>query len=215
VNLPNAITIGRIAAAPVVAWLPFVPSWGLRLGAFVLFVVMAVSDYYDGVLARERNLVTNLGKLLDPLADKLFVIATFIPMYALMERSRAFPFLTPLGEIGFPLWAMVVIIAREIFVTAFRQFAARRGVVIAAIRSAKWKTGFQFVWVGAAYFWFWAATAATRYDVERDARWLAFAHFNGIVGVVTMYLSVALALYSMVLYLARYGSVLVPGRSRT
>src|SRR3712207_8272910 len=63
------------------------------------------------------------------------------------------------------------------YTTLFRsQLAARRGVVIAAIRSAKWKTGFQFVWVGAAYFWFWAQTAAVRYDVLRDPLWRSEEH---------------------------------------
>jgi CDP-diacylglycerol--glycerol-3-phosphate 3-phosphatidyltransferase len=214
VNLPNAITVGRIAASPLVAWLPFVPSWWLRLVAFVLFVVMAVSDYYDGQLARKRNLITDLGKQLDPLADKLFVVATFVPMYALMERSREFAFLTPFGLVGLPLWIVIVVFGRELFVTIFRSLAARRGVVIAAIRSAKWKTGFQFVWVGAAYFWFWAQTAAERWGIVRDPLWRAFAHFNGIVGTLTMAAAVLLTLYSMGLYVVRYGSVLAPTKGR-
>ena len=74
-NLPNSITVGRIAASPLVAILPFVDSWGARLAAFALFLVVAVSDYYDGQLARSRNLVTDLGRILDPLADKLFLVA--------------------------------------------------------------------------------------------------------------------------------------------
>ncbi|HEY0778398.1 MAG TPA: CDP-alcohol phosphatidyltransferase family protein, partial [Gemmatirosa sp.] len=69
-NLPNAITVARIAAAPLIAWLPFAPTPGMRLAAFVLYVAAAVTDYWDGHLARTRNLVTDLGRLLDPLADK-------------------------------------------------------------------------------------------------------------------------------------------------
>ena len=79
-NLPNALTVARIAAAPVVATLAFQPSWAPRLAGFVLFIVVAVTDYYDGKLARSRNLVTDLGRLLDPLADKLLLLATFVPM---------------------------------------------------------------------------------------------------------------------------------------
>ncbi|HYD51916.1 MAG TPA: CDP-alcohol phosphatidyltransferase family protein [Gemmatimonadaceae bacterium] len=218
-NLPNAITIGRIFAAPFVAWLPFSSSWALRLFGFVLFVVVAVSDYYDGMLARTRNLVTNLGKQLDPLADKLFLVATFVPMYVLMERRdgappAAFPFVTPMGEIGFPLWIALVILGRELLMTVFRQIAARRGVVIAAIGPAKWKTGFQLVWVGAAYFWFWAATAAAHFAWQGRAAWEAFARFNGIVGVVTMLAATALTVYSLLLYFQRYGGVLVRSRGR-
>lgn len=235
-NLPNAITIGRIVAAPFVAWLPFAASWSLRLLGFVLFLVVAISDYYDGMLARSRNLVTNLGKQLDPLADKLFLVCTFVPMYLLMElragrlglagagddlatvaeltRNDAFPFLTPVGIVGFPLWIALVILGRELVMTIFRQVAARRGVVIAAIGPAKWKTGFQLTWVGAAFFWFWAATAAHRYDWWGASPWRLFALFNGIVGLVTMAAAVLLTLYSLYLYFRRYGGVLVTRRGR-
>ena len=234
-NLPNAITVGRIVLAPFVAWLPFASTWPLRLLAFVLFVVVAVSDYYDGMLARTRNLVTNLGKQLDPLADKLFLVATFVPMYVLMEqralrltggaplsgadvvaltRADAFPFATPAGTIGFPLWIALVILGREIAMTVFRQLAARRGVVIAAIGPAKWKTGFQLVWVGAAYFWFWAATAAHHFGWWGRPAWRAFAAFNGIVGAATMFAAVLLTLYSLVLYVRRYGGVFAARRGR-
>ena len=70
-NLPNAITVGRIALTPLIAWLPFTTSWTARLIAFLLFTIAAVTDYVDGYLARRENLITDLGKWLDPLADKL------------------------------------------------------------------------------------------------------------------------------------------------
>jgi phosphatidylglycerophosphate synthase len=208
VNLPNGLTVGRIAVAPLIAWLPFVDSWPLRLAAWALFVIAAITDYYDGMLARTRNQVTDLGRLLDPLADKLFLVATFVPMYALMEAGEPprFPFETPVGRVGLPWWVVAVIVGRELLMTVFRQAAARRGVVIGAIGPAKWKTGFQLVWVGAAYFWFFAATlAATRGWTSRW--WIAFADFNGIVGIVTMCAAVVLTMYSLVLYLRRYGGV--------
>lgn len=229
-NLPNAITVGRIVAAPFVAVLPFSSAWELRLAGFLLFVVVAWSDYYDGMLARSRNLITDLGKQLDPLADKLFLVATFVPMYLLMEASRArdlgvdgggigtltgalvdarwFPFLTPFGRVGMPLWVVIVVLGREVLMTVFRQLAARRGVVIAAIGPAKWKTGLQLVWVGAAFFWFWAATLAAGRGWDNEP-WRLFAYFNGTVGVVTMIGAIALTLYSLGLYLHRYGAVLV------
>jgi phosphatidylglycerophosphate synthase len=86
--------------------------------------------------------------------------------------------------------------------------AARRGVVIASIGSAKWKTAFQMVWVGAAFFWFWAATAAADHHVE-SRWWDLFRDFNGIVGVGCMIGAVGLTLYSLALYLRRYGGVLL------
>ncbi|HTR76710.1 MAG TPA: CDP-alcohol phosphatidyltransferase family protein [Gemmatimonadaceae bacterium] len=212
-NLPNAITVGRIAAAPFIGWLPFASTWSLRLVAFLLFVIVAVSDYYDGMLARSRNLITDLGKQLDPLADKLFLVATFVPMYSLMRTPSAvasnesFRFVTPLGIVGLPLWVVLVVLGREILMTVLRQRAASRGVVIAAIGPAKWKTALQLVWAGSAYFWFWIATAAAAGGWSSSA-WHAFENFNGTVGVVTMGGAVILTMYSLALYLRRYGAVL-------
>jgi CDP-diacylglycerol---glycerol-3-phosphate 3-phosphatidyltransferase len=234
-NLPNTLTLGRIAISPLVALLPFVESWPLRFGAFALFIVVAVTDYWDGKLARSRNLVTRLGTLLDPLADKLLLLATFIPMFLLAGNgwdpslisphrtplvegvlgpmlregspSKAvFPFLTPWGPVGLPWWIIAIVLGRELFMTLFRQAAARRGVVIGAIGPAKVKTGFQWTWVGIAFFWFGAATLAADQRWTSLA-WRAFASFNGIAGVVTMTVAVALTVWSMVLYLKRYGSV--------
>jgi CDP-diacylglycerol--glycerol-3-phosphate 3-phosphatidyltransferase len=230
VNLPNAITVGRIAITPLVAALPFVDSWGLRLLAFVLFIVAAVTDYWDGALARSRNMVTPLGQLLDPFADKFLLVGTLIPMFLLAgagwstwgtpaldagpvvgpldhpDGGTYFPFVTLVGRIGLPWWVLVVVLGRELFMTVFRQAAARRGVIIAAIGPAKWKTGFQSTWVGAAYFWFFAATLAADQGWT-STPWLAFAHFNGLVGAVTMFAAVALTLYSLWLYMRDYGWV--------
>lgn len=219
-NLPNAITTARIAAAPFIAVLPFLSSSTARGVAFVLFVIAAVTDYYDGKLARSRNLVTNLGRLLDPLADKLLLFATFIPMAILMaphqnwlaplidrtgEASR-FPFETPIGAVPLPWWVVLIVVSREVFMTIFRQAAARRGLVIAAIGPAKWKTAFQCMWVGAAFFWFMAETAATEHGWD-GPWWHAFAAFNGIFGVVAMVGAVGLTLYSLWLYLRQYRRV--------
>ena len=200
-NLPNALTVARIAATPLIAALPFADSWPLRLSAFVLFVIAAVTDYIDGRLARSRKQETDLGRLLDPAADKLLLVGTFVPMYLLAAR---FPFMTPVGNVGLPLWVVVVVLGREVFMTVFRQMAKRRGVVIAAIGPAKWKTGFQSLWVGSAYFWFFAATLATSRGWWSSAAWRAFAYFNGIVGTLAMIASVFLTVYSLVLYLRRY-----------
>jgi phosphatidylglycerophosphate synthase len=218
VNLPNAITIGRIAASPLVGWLPLTPSVPYRAWAFALFVILAISDYWDGHLARSRNSITDLGKQLDPLADKLFLVVTMVPMYLLMRlkgpeagivhvaTAGSLKFITPWGMVGLPLWVAIVILGRELAMTIFRQMAANRGVVISAIGSAKWKTGFQMVWVGAAFFWFMAATAAARYGWQ-GGFWTFMKNFNGIVGVGCMIGAVGLTLYSLALYVQRYGGV--------
>ena len=218
-NLPNAFTVARIAVTPLIAWLPLTPSSALRLTAFVLFILAAVTDYVDGRLARSRQEETDLGRLLDPLADKLLLVATILPMYLLMRPGNettepwptkalenVLPFRTPVGDVPLTWWIVAVVLGRELFMTVFRQAAARRGVVIAAIGPAKWKTGFQSVWVGAAYFWFFAATFAATHRWD-TATWNAFAYFNGIVGVGAMAGALALTLYSLVLYLRTYGHV--------
>jgi hypothetical protein len=89
--------------------------------------------------------------------------------------------------------------------------------VIAAIGPAKWKTTFQWIWVGAAYFWFFAATLAARRAWTALTPWQAFANFNGVVGVLAMVGAVALTLYSLVLYLRNYGRVFTgaPVRGRS
>jgi len=202
-NLPNALTVGRIAVTPLIAVLPFADSWTLRLVAFVIFPIAAITDYIDGMLARSRKQETDLGRLLDPLADKLLLVGTFIPMYLLAPR---FPFETPIGQVGLSGWIVAIVLGREAFMTVFRQAAKRRGVVIAAIGPAKWKTAFQLVWQGCAYCWFFAATLAAVKGWRGDY-WHAFSLLNGIVGTATMAGAVLLTVYSLAIYLRSFGNV--------
>ncbi|MBI2407797.1 MAG: CDP-alcohol phosphatidyltransferase family protein [Gemmatimonadetes bacterium] len=221
-NLPNWITVGRIALTPLVAWLPFVHSATLRGLAFVLFLVVAISDHYDGKLARARNEITNLGRLLDPLADKIFLLAVFIPMYMLQAprgdwlvrllpraaEVSTYPFVTWGGILTpFPWWVLVIVLGREVAMTWFRQAANRRGVVIAAIGPGKAKATFQFIWVGAAYFWFAFRTYIEEHGFVHSAL-DQMALFAGFVGTVCMTIAVVLTVWSFGVYLRRYGSVL-------
>jgi CDP-diacylglycerol--glycerol-3-phosphate 3-phosphatidyltransferase len=209
-NLPNALTVARIAATPLIAALPFANSWTLRLVAFLLFTIAAVTDYIDGRLARSRKQETDLGRLLDPLADKALLVGTFVPMYVL---AGTFPFVTPIGNVGLPLWIVIVVLGREVFMTVFRQAAKRRGVVIAAIGPAKWKTGFQLIWQGSAYFWFFAATLAAAKGWNNGA-WHGFALFNGTVGTIMMVLATILTVYSLAIYLRSFGNVFATSPSK-
>ena len=221
-NLPNWITVGRIALTPLVAWLPFIHSATLRGLAFVLYLVLAISDHYDGKIARALQQETNLGRMLDPLADKIFLLATFIPMYMLqapsgewLERllpraaeSSLYPFITWGGfTVPFPWWVLLIVLGREAAMTWFRQAAHAKGVVIAAIGPGKAKATFQYIWMGAAYFWF-----ALRAWVEEHGftgRVLdQVALFNGSVGTVSMVIAVVLTVWSFAVYVRRYGSVL-------
>jgi phosphatidylglycerophosphate synthase len=93
--------------------------------------------------------------------------------------------------------------------TLFRQIAARRGLVIAAIGPAKWKTTFQSIWIGAAYCWFFAATLAATQGWETQRAWRIIASCIGVIGVVSMVGAVVLTLWSLWLYLHRYGKQVV------
>lgn len=219
-NLPNSLSAARIATAPFLLVLPFIPSVAMRLLGFVLYIAAAVTDYWDGKLARTHKQETNLGRMLDPLADKILLLATLVPIYLMMQHRyhwlarflgveadpRAYPFETFFGPVGLPWWILAAVLGRELFMTLFRTAAAKRGVIIAAIGPAKWKTGFQATWIGAAYFWLFASTLAT--DAHwGGAAWNAFALFNGMVGLGSMAGAVILTMYSLALYMRRYSYV--------
>ena len=129
-NLPNILTLARIVAIPAVVLLLIADpdrtiSRDRSFAAFAIFVSAAVTDLFDGFLARKYHMITDLGKLLDPLADKLLLCAAMI-MLIPVERV--------------PAWMAVIVVAREIGVTALRGMAATEGMVIAASRLGKWKT---------------------------------------------------------------------------
>src|SRR5687768_1710369 len=206
-NLPNSLSAARIATAPFLLVLPFIPSVAMRLLGFVLYIAAAVTDYWDGKLARTHKQETNLGRMLDPLADKILLFATLIPVYLMMQSRyhwlarflgveadpRAYPFESFFGPVGLPWWILAAVLGRELFMTLFRSAAARRGVIISSIGPARWKTGFQAALIGAAYFWLFAATHAAEMQWG-GAAWHAFALFNGMVGLDSMIGAVVLTM---------------------
>jgi CDP-diacylglycerol--glycerol-3-phosphate 3-phosphatidyltransferase len=224
-NLPNALSAARILVSPLIALLPLLPSPLWRAVAFVLYIVSAISDYFDGWYARTRGLVTDLGKTLDPLADKLLLVATFIPMLVLQGKSGdpvaafaantlriepgsafAFPFITWFGTFTLPFWVVALVLGREIVMTVFRQLAVGKGVVIAANTPAKLKTIAQYIWVGAAYFWFGAQSFAAR-DGWSGPAWEFFRPLVAAIGVIMMFVAVGLTIASFAIYLRRYGAL--------
>ena len=137
-NLPN-----KLATIRIIIVIPFVMVLTLalkaensafeitmRILATIIFAAASITDYYDGKIARKYNLVTNLGKLLDPLADKILVISALVT-------------LTKFDEIS--LWFVLIIIFRELLITGLRSIVAAEGVVIAAGNLGKWKTFVQMV----------------------------------------------------------------------
>jgi CDP-diacylglycerol--glycerol-3-phosphate 3-phosphatidyltransferase len=125
---PNKLTLFRIAAVPIIVILLLFPTKICTFIAALLFSAAAITDYLDGFYARKRGLVSTLGKVMDPIADKLLV-------------SSAFIMLTSLGWV--PAWIVCVIIGRELAVTGLRNIIAEKGEDISASNLGKYKTGFQ------------------------------------------------------------------------
>lgn len=200
-NLPNIITVARIASCPVIFWLALSPGVGARFAAFVLFLVAALSDVWDGYLARRYDLITDMGKLLDPIADKLLLVVTLVPFYVISHRGGALDLVPWWGPL--PMWVLVVIFGRELFITAFRSYAARRGVVIAAGVSGKRKALFQMLFIGGLLLWYPLVDVATRRGWD-GWTWSAVAGFVQLFVAVTLAVAIVLTIYSMIDYLWSY-----------
>lgn len=198
-NLPNAITLGRIVLALGVAPMLMTDHAGWRIGAFIVFLAAAFSDLWDGHLARSRNLVSDFGKLMDPLADKLLLGLTFVPFYVLShytERETPFPWL----GWTFPLWIVVIIFGREAFITVFRGFAARRNVILAAGKAGKLKAVFQNIFIGAAILWY-ALQSEAREQGWNGSTWKGWQWFHAAFTSVALAIAVVLTVYSLYVYL--------------
>jgi len=204
-TLPNILTVARIALTPVIALLPLIRGATPKLIAFVVFLAAAISDIYDGKLARERKEVTDIGKLLDPIADKLLLFATLVPIYWITRypmRQYEIPWWGNL-----PAWVAVLLVGRELFMTGFRWFAKRRGVVIAAQRAGKVKTVIQDVFIGATILWFaWKDLAAAR-GWRRGWLGALWEQIHGTVVAVTLGIAIVITVYSLAHYLYRYRSL--------
>lgn len=181
-NLPNWITVSRLflTAIFVVSFTVGGP-WGSGV-ALVSFSLAAFSDFLDGYLARKLNLVTSLGKLLDPIADKVLTASAFIFLAAHEQRFC-------------PAWAVVVILAREFLVTGLRQIAVEKGIVIAADWSGKWKTTFQLTFCITCLLWLFLQTIGQEQsalgDLANPGSWLT---------PTSLWLSLALTAISGVQY---------------
>lgn len=136
-SLPNLLTYGRVAAVPVVAALLFWPNedWA-RWTALAVFAVAAITDFFDGYLARAWSQQSSLGRMLDPIADKLLV-AVCLLMLAADEVI-----------VGLNMWAAIIILSREILVSGLREFLAELRVSLPVTRVAKYKTTLQLVALG-------------------------------------------------------------------
>lgn len=181
-NLPNLLTMARIVMIPV--FLYFLDQDTRQTGVYasLVFTAAAITDLLDGYLARRMNVVSVLGKFLDPLADKLIVMAALV-------------FCVPMGRI--PAWVVVLLLAREISVTGLRSVAASEGVVIAAGDDGKTKTALQMVGIitlvlGYPYHLSYGFVDLGEVDLQR-------------VGRALIYLSLVFSLASAAQYLRLFG----------
>ena len=201
-TLPNILTVSRIALTPVIALLPFIDGYLPKLIAFIVFMIAAISDIFDGRLARERDEVTDLGKMLDPLADKLLLFACLIPIYWVTRY--------PMSQYEIPWWGnlplivALLLVGREIAMTMFRLVAKRRGIVIAADYTGQIKTIVQDVFLGATIGWF--AWRDMRIEFGWETGWLVafWDRFHGAVIAVTLGGAVLLTVISLLSYMYRY-----------
>ncbi|MCK4802121.1 CDP-diacylglycerol--glycerol-3-phosphate 3-phosphatidyltransferase [bacterium] len=131
-NLANKLTMVRIIAIPFFLLFMFIGNIYTRVAALLIFILAALTDMYDGIIARHREEVTNFGKFIDPLADKLIVSAAFISF-------------VQLRELAIPAWMVILVISREFIITGLRSVAASRGTIISASLSGKFKTTSQMV----------------------------------------------------------------------
>jgi CDP-diacylglycerol--glycerol-3-phosphate 3-phosphatidyltransferase len=185
-NLPNLLTLGRIAAIPVLVVLLLFDSKDAGFWAAAVFGLAAITDWLDGWFARKWEIVTVLGKFLDPLADKLIVMAAFI-------------MLIPMGRV--PALAVFLILAREMVVTGLRSIASSEGIIIAASDLGKYKTIFQMTAIPGLllhydYYWFFGV------------RWEIFHVNMHNFGIFFFYVAFAMAMWSGGDYLVKFFKVI-------
>jgi len=185
-HLPNVLTLFRIAVIPPLVIVLLSPSKAAGQIATLVFAIASITDWLDGYLARRLEIVTILGKFLDPIADKLMVMAALI-------------MIIPFGRV--PAWMVLVILGREIIITGLRGIASQDGIVIAASRLGKYKTIFQIVAILGLllhydYYWFFGV---------RNPYLLVNMHN---VGIFFLWIAFIITIWSGVDYLIRFFRVI-------
>ncbi|KAA0895169.1 CDP-diacylglycerol--glycerol-3-phosphate 3-phosphatidyltransferase [Oryzomonas rubra] len=186
-NIPNILTMLRIAAIPLMAFLLLVPDKQAGFWAAAVFALASITDWLDGYLARRMGIVTVFGKFLDPIADKLIVMAALI-------------MILPFGRV--PAWMVLVVLGREIIITGLRGIASSEGIVIPASDLGKFKTIFQIV-------------AILGLVLHYDYNWLfgidnPLVHVNmHNVGMFYLWIATLLTIWSGVDYLVKFVRVIV------
>ena len=179
-NLPNAITLIRMAMIPVILWFTYYESRRSSFIAAMLFAVIGATDFLDGWVARQRGLVTVIGKFLDPLADKLVVMAALV-------------MLVHLGRVA--AWVVIVIMGREFIVSGLRTIAMSEGIVISAGQEGKVKTIFQLIGI---------TFLLLHYAYPIDFGFASYEYDANKVGTVLLYLSMVFSVWSAWVYFSDF-----------
>lgn len=195
-NLPNKLTLSRVIMVPFfVVFILLVPQYlFFKWIALAIFVIASLTDLLDGKIARKYNLVTNFGKFMDPLADKLLVCSALIAM-------------SSLGVI--PAWITIGIIAREFIISGFRLIAAEKGVVIAASMWGKWKTTFQMVML-CVQMVVMDQYVSVNGNIAANGLYVVTPFYQVLmmIGSITMYIALILTVVSLIDYLLKNKDVL-------
>ncbi|HXA10208.1 MAG TPA: CDP-diacylglycerol--glycerol-3-phosphate 3-phosphatidyltransferase [Chthoniobacterales bacterium] len=193
-NWANRLTLGRLALT-IVFVLALSSTWVYgRTVALLLFILAGISDYLDGEIARRYGTVTNFGKLIDPLVDKVMMAAAFIC-------------LVPLGAV--PAWVATIVVARDFLITGLRLLASSEGTVLAAEKLGKHKTSWQIATV--LFFLLLLSARELRPAVEETAWWQNAWRFGGDA---LLWITIGLTIYSGLGYLWRHRSLILPTGAR-
>lgn len=191
-QLPNIITLSRLLFLGIIAWLAFERFPGAATLTFFLSLIGAISDWLDGYIARRYNLITNFGKLMDALVDKVMVVGLFLVLlYAGLLAQGA-------GWIRVIGWVIIIAtVARDLLITGMRMVAARKGVVLAADKIGKRKTIWQITSICVLFF-----VPVLQRDVGGMPEWAV--NWVWANGVLYFLLGGVLTIYSGALYMVRY-----------
>ncbi len=181
-NLANRLTMSRILLTFVFMFFLFCNGLWAKTASLVVFILAALSDYFDGMIAQRRNMVTDFGRLMDPIADKILVLAAFSAFVQLQLIDA---------------WMFVIIVSREILITSMRLFALNKGKVLSAARAGKHKTVMQMAVIFAILGFIVAKEIILKYYTWNPAWEKAFR--QGIFFL--MLITVGLTLYSGLSYL--------------
>ena len=175
-----------------------------RMLAFVIFVVAALSDLWDGYLARSRGQVTTFGKMADPLADKFLLVSALVPVYGINAQQMEQGALPIFGVI--PLWAVVVLLGRELLIVLLRFIAAGHGQVVAANSMGKRKAVAQNVFTAAAILW--VAFLTPGFTTPGADAWRWFSGFHGWLITACLIAALVLTVVSAARYIRTFSRIL-------